>query len=169
MSLTHCAFVSNTHIFQDKFSNIAPDPLKVHFPSRLELFFKQQWRHRRKLQLLLIHWTAGKRAKRMPDTTVETSRILSQRLLGLPSPICVVKFMLCSILLAQISLWQWRWMRVRCLLLTPLQRRQNRHLLRNSRKLNRYKMTSRIQCYLRCYIPRDWRRVQLSINSRLSC
>ena len=29
--------------------------------------------HRRKLQSLLIHSTVGKRAKRMPDTTIETT------------------------------------------------------------------------------------------------
>ena len=34
---------------------------------------EQLWRHRRKQQPLLIHSTVRKRAKRMPDTTVETT------------------------------------------------------------------------------------------------
>ena len=34
---------------------------------------RENRRHRRKLQPFLLHWTVGKRAKRMPDTTVETT------------------------------------------------------------------------------------------------
>ena len=36
-------------------------------------FFEQLWRQKRKLQPLQIHSTVEKRAKRMPDTTVETT------------------------------------------------------------------------------------------------
>ena len=38
---------------------------------------KQLWRHRRKLQPLIIHATVGKRAKGMPENTVETTMKLS--------------------------------------------------------------------------------------------
>ena len=39
----------------------------------LSHFYEQSGRHRRKLQSLLVHSTAGKRAKRIPDATVETT------------------------------------------------------------------------------------------------
>ena len=45
---------------------IAP-PLESELSFSTGTFFEQLWRHRRKLQALLIHVAIGKRAKRTPD------------------------------------------------------------------------------------------------------
>ena len=50
--------------------------MKVNFLSQLELFSINYDVTERKLQPLLIHLTVGKRAKRMPDTTVETTFVV---------------------------------------------------------------------------------------------
>ena len=69
---------SPTHTFLKTFwwksarKEIAP-PLESSFSFSTGTFFEQLWHHRRKLETLLIQSTVGKRAKRTPCTTGETT------------------------------------------------------------------------------------------------
>ena len=53
------------------YSRVCSEHIKI--KQERKTFFEQLLRHRRKLQPLQIHSTVRKRAKRMPDTTVETT------------------------------------------------------------------------------------------------
>ena len=58
---------------------IAP-PLKSSLSFSIGTFLQQLWRHKKRKLILIIHSAVEKRAKRMPDITVETTLSHSQPL-----------------------------------------------------------------------------------------